>query len=121
MVDQDGTARRRSRARQPAAERNPGTTREQRETAGGRGALPAPQAGDPDRGLRGLVGAGSTAVPVAAAMRARDASRPTEDDLAAAERELQVVRRHYVPPGAAPPGGRAGAQPGRGGSAPERS
>jgi hypothetical protein len=30
-------------------------------------------------------------------MRARDASRPTEDDLAAAERDLVIVQRHYVP------------------------
>jgi len=30
-------------------------------------------------------------------MRARDASRPTEEDLAAAERDVVIVRRHYVP------------------------
>jgi hypothetical protein len=52
---------------------------------------------DPERGLRGLVGAGSTQVSVAAAMRARDAARPTEEDLARAEAELPIVRRHWVP------------------------
>jgi hypothetical protein len=35
-------------------------------------------------------------------MRARDASRPTDDDLAAAERDVTIVRRHYVPTEAAP-------------------
>ena len=32
-----------------------------------------------------------------AAMRARDASRPTDDDLAAAEADLPIVRRGWVP------------------------
>jgi hypothetical protein len=31
-------------------------------------------------------------------MRARDAARPTAADLAAAERDLVIVRRKYVPP-----------------------
>lgn len=53
---------------------------------------------DPERGLRGLVAAGPTQVGVTAAMRARDASRPTEDDLAAAERDVVIVRRHWRPP-----------------------
>jgi hypothetical protein len=51
-----------------------------------------------ERGLRGLVGSGPSQVGVSGAMRARDASRPTEEDLAAAERELVIVRRNYVPP-----------------------
>lgn len=50
-----------------------------------------------ERGLRGLVGGGSSQVSVAAALRARDAARPTEDDLARAEEELIVVRRHWAP------------------------
>jgi hypothetical protein len=33
-------------------------------------------------------------------MRARDAARPRPEDLAAAERELTIVRRHYTPPDA---------------------
>nr|WP_239151906.1 hypothetical protein [Virgisporangium aurantiacum] len=50
-----------------------------------------------ERGLRGLVGGGSSQVNVVAAMRARDASRPTDDDLATAEAELPIVRRGWVP------------------------
>lgn len=53
---------------------------------------------DPEGGLRGLVAPGPTQVGVTAAMRARDASRPTEDDLAAAERDVVIVRRHWQPP-----------------------
>lgn len=50
-----------------------------------------------ERGLRGLVGSGASQVRVTAAMRARDAARPTEEDLAAAERDLVIVRRGWVP------------------------
>lgn len=50
-----------------------------------------------ERGLRGLVGGGSSQVSVAAAMRARDAARPTAADLAAAEAELVIIRRGWVP------------------------
>jgi hypothetical protein len=50
-----------------------------------------------ERGLRGLVGGGSSQVNVAAAMRARDASRPSDDHLAAAEADLPIVRRGWVP------------------------
>ena len=57
---------------------------------------------DADRSLRGIVGAGSSQVGVVGAMRARDAARPTAEDLAAAERDLVIVRRHYVPPGTLP-------------------
>ena len=57
---------------------------------------------DADRSLRGIVGAGSSQVGVVGAMRARDAARPTAEDLAAAERDLVIVRRHYVPPGTHP-------------------
>lgn len=65
-------------------------------------ATPAPQPAskaerDAERGLRGLVGPGPSQVGVLGAMRARDASRPTEEDLAAAERDVVIVRRHYVP------------------------
>jgi hypothetical protein len=37
-------------------------------------------------------------VGVTAAMRARDASRPTDNDLADAERDVVIVRRHWQPP-----------------------
>ncbi|WP_433610382.1 hypothetical protein ACQP2P_41085 [Dactylosporangium sp. CA-139114] len=50
-----------------------------------------------ERGLRGLVGGGASQVSVSAALRARDAARPTEADLAAAERDLQIIRRGWVP------------------------
>jgi hypothetical protein len=36
-------------------------------------------------------------VSVTAAMRARDAARPTEADLAGAEEHLLIVRRGWVP------------------------
>jgi len=52
---------------------------------------------DVERGLRSLVGAGSSQVSVIAAMRARDASRPSAEDLARAEESLQIVRRGWVP------------------------
>ena len=52
---------------------------------------------DHERGLRGLVGGGSSQVSVAAAMRARDASRPSDAELAEAERSLVIVHRGWVP------------------------
>src|SRR6266536_3842207 len=58
-----------------------------------------------ERGLRGLVGGGSSQVSVRAALRARDAARPTEADLAAAEAELPIVRRGWVPREDLPPRG----------------
>ncbi len=56
-----------------------------------------------ERGLRGLVGGGSSQVSVGAAMRARDAARPTDADLAAAEHDLIIVRRGWVPREDLPP------------------
>jgi hypothetical protein len=50
-----------------------------------------------ERGLRGLVGGGSSQVSVTAAMRARDASRPDDELLTAAEASLPIVRRGWVP------------------------
>jgi hypothetical protein len=50
-----------------------------------------------DRGLRELVGAGPTQVSGDRALRARDLNRPTDEDLAAAEAEVVVVRRHWKP------------------------
>ena len=57
---------------------------------------------DLERGLRGIVGAGPSQVGIVGAMRARDAARPTAEDLAAAERDVVIVRRHYVPPDTLP-------------------
>jgi hypothetical protein len=50
-----------------------------------------------ERGLRGLVGSGSSQVPPSAALRARDAARPSAADLDRANVELTLVRRHWVP------------------------
>jgi hypothetical protein len=50
-----------------------------------------------ERGLRGLVGGGSSQITPAAALRARDAARPRTGDLARAEAELTIVRRNWAP------------------------
>jgi hypothetical protein len=50
-----------------------------------------------ERGLRGLVGSGSSQVGTGAALRARDGARPTAADLAEAEARLVVVRRNWTP------------------------
>lgn len=52
---------------------------------------------DGERSLRGLVGPGSSQVGLSAALRARDAARPTEQELAEAESRLVIVRRNWVP------------------------
>ena len=52
---------------------------------------------DAERGLRGLVGSGSSQVSVGAALRARDAARPTDAHLADAEQNLTIVRRNWLP------------------------
>ncbi len=51
-----------------------------------------------ERGLRGLIGGGSSQVNVGAALRARDAARPTAADIAAAETDLVIIRRGWIPP-----------------------
>jgi len=57
----------------------------------------APDDRETERGLRGLVGSGSSQVGISAAMRARDAARPTDADLAEAQERLVIVRRNWVP------------------------
>jgi hypothetical protein len=52
---------------------------------------------DLERGLRGLIGPGASQISLPAAMRARDAARPTAEDLARAEAELEIIRRGWVP------------------------
>jgi len=55
--------------------------------------------GDPsERGLRDLVGGGPSQLGPTRAMRARDANRPTEADLAEAAEQVVIVRRHWKPP-----------------------
>ncbi|MET0864865.1 MAG: hypothetical protein ABWZ98_11065 [Nakamurella sp.] len=51
-----------------------------------------------ERSLRSLVTTRSTQVSPTAALRAREVALPTAADLAEAEQELVIVRRHYVPP-----------------------
>lgn len=51
-----------------------------------------------ERSLRSLVTTRSSQVSPTAALRAREVALPSADDLAAAERDLVIVRRHYVPP-----------------------
>jgi len=50
-----------------------------------------------ERGLRGLIGPGASQVSLTAAMRTRDAARPSEEDLARAEETLEIVRRGWQP------------------------
>jgi hypothetical protein len=52
---------------------------------------------DAERGLRGLVGSGSSQVSVSSALRARDAARPSDEQLAEAEANLPIVRRNWMP------------------------
>jgi hypothetical protein len=61
-------------------------------------AEPSVEDRETERGLRGLVGGGSSQVDVTAALRARDATRPTDADLAAAESDLMIIRRGWTPP-----------------------
>ncbi|WP_018252039.1 hypothetical protein [Salinispora mooreana] len=96
-----GDVERRRRHRQPA-DRTVESPNPARTTAGGQsGGRPARVrrggAEESERGLRGLVGAGSSQVSVTAAMRARDATQPTEQDLAEAEARVVLVRRNWVP------------------------
>jgi hypothetical protein len=50
-------------------------------------------------GLSSLIGAGRSRVGVGGSMRARDVSRPSEEDMAAAEQEVVVKRsRPDMPP-----------------------
>ena len=58
---------------------------------------PAGDDREAERGLRGLVGSGSSQVSVGAALRARDAARPTPEQIADAEQNLPIVRRNWAP------------------------
>lgn len=80
---------------EPAAAAKP-----QPETKPARKRRPVRDAGT-ERGLRDLVGAGRSQLGVDGALRGRDVNRPTEQDLADAERDTVIVRRNWKPP---PPG-----------------
>ncbi|WP_096302984.1 hypothetical protein [Jatrophihabitans sp. GAS493] len=60
-----------------------------------------PRRADPasraDRALHELVGGGRSQISVSKALRARDVNRPSEQDLADAEREMSIVRRNWRP------------------------
>jgi hypothetical protein len=110
---------------QPAAESSSARRRRRRRATSGQGA-PAPEAApaaplaqveeprqrpakkarvqrDPaERGLRDLVGAGKSQLGVSGALRGRDVNRPTEQDLAEAEQNVVIVRRHWQPPADGP-------------------
>jgi hypothetical protein len=47
--------------------------------------------------LRDLVGAGPSQLGVSAALRARDADQPTDEEVAQAERDVVIVRRNWTP------------------------
>lgn len=124
---EEPTARRRLRSRKrqdtPAPHPPDATASPEPTASPGPTASPAPAgrrarrgADRTERGLRGLVGAGPTQLGVTAAMRARDASRPTPADLAAAERDLVIVHRNYVAPDDTGP-----AQPGPPASGPDQT
>lgn len=84
-------------------------------TATGRRRGPRDDQGE--RALRALVTQRGSQVSPTAALRAREVEVPTADDLAAAEQEIVIVRRNYVPPTALPPSRRAGrGRPEAGGS-----
>ena len=68
-----------------------------------------------ERSLRALVSTRTTQLPFDVAMRAREVAQPSAQDLADAERDLVIVRRHYVPP--APLVTKKADAPGRGDSA----
>ncbi|MEU4482048.1 hypothetical protein AB0F68_28875 [Micromonospora sp. NPDC023966] len=74
-----------------------GVRRAELESSEPRGRRPGPSTDEGERGLRGLVGSGSSQVSVTAALRARDAARPTDEDLAEAEARVVIVRRNWVP------------------------
>jgi hypothetical protein len=82
--------------------------------------------GGDERAAAALTGGGPSQLGVVGSMRARDVSRPTLQDLAEAERLVQVSYRPRshprpaIPPAAgAQPG--SGAQPGNGGKSPDAS
>jgi hypothetical protein len=48
-------------------------------------------------GLHDLIGGGRSQLGVSGALRGRDVNRPSDDELAEAERDLQIVRRNWKP------------------------
>jgi hypothetical protein len=85
----------------PIAETASPAERMSRPGRGGYGRRIPPGPGGDDRemerGLRGLVGSGSSQVSVGAALRARDAARPSDQHYADADADLVIVRRNWMP------------------------
>lgn len=98
LADQQAdTGRRRTRRQRPQRTDEPAT----KESVAAHGVYPSGSrndAGRSDRGLRGLESNRSTQLSPTVAMRAREYAAPTAEDLAEAERDVQLVRRKYVPP-----------------------
>ena len=84
------TRRRRSRSRKQAS---PPPADDQSSTVRRRGAA------ELERAWREPAGDGTSQVGVDGALRARDVARPSEDELAEAERDVVVIRRHWRPAG----------------------
>jgi hypothetical protein len=47
--------------------------------------------------MRDLLGSGRSQLGVSGALRGRDVNRPSDEDLADAERDTVIVRRNWVP------------------------
>jgi hypothetical protein len=104
-----GRRRRRRRAGRAAGPPRPSTPATPEQAAVAKDPAPAPAEGKParkrrpsrdngtERGLRDLVGAGHSQLGVDGALRGRDVNRPTEQDLADAERDVVIIRRNWQP------------------------
>ncbi|MEU2615712.1 hypothetical protein ABZ570_29700 [Micromonospora sp. NPDC007271] len=102
MHDDDGSrsprGARRAEPELSDGSRSPrGARRAELESSEPRPRRTGPATEEGERGLRGLVGSGSSQVSVTAALRARDAARPSDADLAEAEARVVIVRRNWVP------------------------
>ncbi|WP_106350281.1 hypothetical protein [Antricoccus suffuscus] len=53
---------------------------------------------DNERGVRALIASGPSQIPRITTMRTRDINRPTDEEIAAAESEVEIVRRNWKPP-----------------------
>lgn len=116
MTQAQDRPRRRRRPRQPGAESAGKSTRTRGSEQGSpTGAEPDPAGRhsanssrregsghgygrDSERGWRELAGSSPSQVGLGGALRARDVARPTAAELAAAERDVVVVRRQWQPP-----------------------
>jgi hypothetical protein len=82
----------------PHTEQPPAAKPPAKKTTARKQVRPAGARENNDRNLRDLVGSGASQLTPTMAMRARDLNRPTDEDLAEAERDLVIVRRNWKPP-----------------------